>query len=661
MRNYPYVPSMVQAITVLTVLKMMTKAQTSCGSGSMNGKIMYERLPNIQLQGFDEDIVRDTMAPFMVLEKCQDLCLKDRNSQNIVRACASFDFQPGSRIATYNGGPEYEESTCYLSSNQARPEGMGSLMIVPNSVHFNEICLTSNRPDRECPNRRYIFERHPRKRLKLPMPDMKEVQASNRSDCEDKCLDEFSFVCRSATFSAEQGMCTLSRFTRRTHPELLQDDPDAEYLENTCLSAERRCDGLGVFIKEENRRLGGPFEVDSYTNITLEDCQGMCVRAEKYFCRSIEYDEMTKQCTISEEDSVSQKDDIALASSPTHHFYDFACLDSPSSQQNRHQRNLKFGGDSEGRPGGEGDAGTYRPGEYPQRPGGEYPRPGGNYPRPGGDYPRPGGDYPRPGGDYPRPGGDYPRPGGDYPRPGDYPLRPGGDYPIRPGGDYPIRPGGDYPIRPGDYPRPGYIPHDGYPPRPRPPPSYRPSSSGGDYDDRDRYYPKPPYSRIPPDDYPIRPLGPPRDGYPDRYPDSRYPDKYPGRYPPSRDKHPYYPPSSSGGGKYPYYPPSSSGGGKYPRPSSGDRYGDRDRYGGGDRGGYGSRYGERYPDLEYPAGGNYRPSSSGSDKYGGGSSYDNRYGGHRYPDRYPDRYGDRYGDKYGDRYCRYHYVVNKRI
>lgn len=54
----------------------------------------------------------------------------------------------------------------------------------------------------------------------------------------------------------------------------------------------------------------------------------MCVRAEKYFCRSVEYDEMMKQCTLSEEDSISQKDDIGVSSSPTHHFYDFTCLDS---------------------------------------------------------------------------------------------------------------------------------------------------------------------------------------------------------------------------------------------------------------------------------------------------------------------------------------------
>jgi hypothetical protein len=46
-------------------------------------------------------------------------------------------------------------------------------------------------------------------------------------------------------------------------------------------AAERRCDGLAVFIKEENKRLGGPFEADVFSNMTLDECQSMCVRAEK--------------------------------------------------------------------------------------------------------------------------------------------------------------------------------------------------------------------------------------------------------------------------------------------------------------------------------------------------------------------------------------------
>lgn len=48
----------------------------------------------------------------------------------------------------------------------------------------------------------------------------------------------------------------------------------------------------------------------------------------RYFCRSIEHDAMTRQCVLSEEDSVSQKDDVTVSASPTHHFYDLVCLDN---------------------------------------------------------------------------------------------------------------------------------------------------------------------------------------------------------------------------------------------------------------------------------------------------------------------------------------------
>ncbi|XP_021699664.1 uncharacterized protein LOC5570873 isoform X9 [Aedes aegypti] len=315
------------AVIVILARLVLVLGQTTCNNGQ--GRVLYERLPNQQLQGFDDDVVRDSAPPFRVLEKCQDLCLRDRTaSNNLGRACTSFDFQPGSRIASFSGSAEYEESTCYLTREQAAPEGIGNLMLVPNSVHFTEVCLSSSRPDRECPSRRYVFERHPRKKLKLPVSDIKEVTAANRSDCEDKCLNEFSFVCRSANYDSTLRSCSMSRFTRRTHPELLEDDPNSDYLENTCLNAERRCDGLVVYVKEENKRLGGPFEVEIFNNMTLEECQSLCLRAEKYFCRSIEFDDQTKQCILSEEDSVSQKDDLSISSSPTHHFYDLVCLDN---------------------------------------------------------------------------------------------------------------------------------------------------------------------------------------------------------------------------------------------------------------------------------------------------------------------------------------------
>ena len=51
-----------------------------------------------------------------------------------------------------------------------------------------------------------------------------------------RCLNEYSFVCRAVSYDGTSRTCSLSRFTRRSHPEAFEDDPGFEYLENTCLS-----------------------------------------------------------------------------------------------------------------------------------------------------------------------------------------------------------------------------------------------------------------------------------------------------------------------------------------------------------------------------------------------------------------------------------------
>lgn len=54
--------------------------------------------------------------------------------------------------------------------------------------------IAASRVERECPNRRYVFERHPRKKLKLPIMDLKQVTATNRSDCEDRLVSTMQLL-----------------------------------------------------------------------------------------------------------------------------------------------------------------------------------------------------------------------------------------------------------------------------------------------------------------------------------------------------------------------------------------------------------------------------------------------------------------------------------
>lgn len=88
----------------------------------------------------------------------------------------------------------------------------------------------------QCPNRLYVFERIPG--YKFEGTEDKEITATNRTECEDKCLNEHSFICKSVTFDRKSNKCRLSKETRYMNPKGFKLDPNSDYLENMCLSSE---------------------------------------------------------------------------------------------------------------------------------------------------------------------------------------------------------------------------------------------------------------------------------------------------------------------------------------------------------------------------------------------------------------------------------------
>ena len=59
----------------------------------------------------------------------------------------------------------------------------------------------------------------------------------SRRDCEEMCLRERSFKCRSAEFDTVALTCTLSRETRRTKPKSFREARNIDYLENGCIDS----------------------------------------------------------------------------------------------------------------------------------------------------------------------------------------------------------------------------------------------------------------------------------------------------------------------------------------------------------------------------------------------------------------------------------------
>lgn len=72
---------------------------------------------------------------------------------------------------------------------------------------------------------------------------------ATRRDCEEACLRESRFVCRSARYDTKALDCKLSSSDKRLRPEALVDaSSHVEYLENQCV-------GLGN-LRQSNRMNG---------------------------------------------------------------------------------------------------------------------------------------------------------------------------------------------------------------------------------------------------------------------------------------------------------------------------------------------------------------------------------------------------------------------
>ena len=57
----------------------------------------------------------------------------------------------------------------------------------------------------------------------------------SRRDCEELCLRERGFKCRSASYNTVTLECALSPETRRTKPNSYRASTNVEYLENQCI------------------------------------------------------------------------------------------------------------------------------------------------------------------------------------------------------------------------------------------------------------------------------------------------------------------------------------------------------------------------------------------------------------------------------------------
>ena len=101
---------------------------------------------------------------------------------------------------------------------------------------------------KNCPNKLYTFNRTPK--LKFKTREAKSLAVQSREECQDRCLAEAEFLCRSAAFDSSTSTCFLNDLTQEmADPEMSSVDDDFDYMENTCVTGNSKCLGINRFIQ----------------------------------------------------------------------------------------------------------------------------------------------------------------------------------------------------------------------------------------------------------------------------------------------------------------------------------------------------------------------------------------------------------------------------
>lgn len=325
---------MFNAVAIVSALHLLSEASIpECQDGW--GQLRYERIidtirdPNIK----PSDAVRIKGIPGEILGRCEDLCLRDKTSeQDMNSVCSAFDFVPGKRISSYSNALDYTETKCFTYRPVSEFDSP-RYITVNGSFHMREVCYKGSVVKKECPTEKYVMERI--REMSFIPNDAIQVPVSTLEECQNRCLGQYADdpvnntrVCRSGSFDRSNNRCYHSAYTRRTHPNILQRNPSADYFENTCLSVDRRCPkNKLMFVKETNKELGGAYDTDVHENLSFDECKAKCLDGDNIFCRSFEYDVQTKMCVISDEDSISRPGDMAPPTSENNQYYQLLCID----------------------------------------------------------------------------------------------------------------------------------------------------------------------------------------------------------------------------------------------------------------------------------------------------------------------------------------------
>ncbi|XP_015905599.1 uncharacterized protein [Parasteatoda tepidariorum] len=188
----------------------------------------------------------------------------------------------------------------------------------PSSTsYFEKICLTAPR----C-NRLWTFERVVGYEIS-GFDDRTVPGVSSRLQCEELCLREKGFICRSGEYDYSFQQCRLSSEDRRSQPSSFRPAfGDVDYFENQCIP-----DGSTGCDYEEKSDTDIERVDASITSSSKFECQQQCDTTPNFLCHAYSYRESSSSCKLSSDDTFNLGSSAVRRRIGTSYYQRSNCLD----------------------------------------------------------------------------------------------------------------------------------------------------------------------------------------------------------------------------------------------------------------------------------------------------------------------------------------------
>lgn len=228
-------------------------------------------------------------------------------------------------------------------------------------AYFEKICLRVPEIMSMCQDKYWIFERVLGYELAPRLYDKSLKFVQSRRDCQEYCLEEKQFQCRSALYNDEVSECKLSRYDRRLATQeggyYRNFNARISYLENQCIRDHTVDEQLQCYYEQAKDEPSYPTftehiemvqpppvstaEVESTsrqqstnkpisTRYGYNYCEQLCNDNARFECHSFGYYASTAQCFLSGDDSTSAGES-ATTSSTGFTYFEKKCRFAPGS------------------------------------------------------------------------------------------------------------------------------------------------------------------------------------------------------------------------------------------------------------------------------------------------------------------------------------------